>query len=100
MIPVLLALAAAALYLLPLIVPKPPPPDEVALPPLPGAPTPTPAGPPSFVEAVAAYDRLRAFVCPRQYPPDEAARISAALQSLRLALVDPPSRPEVTKEVS
>ncbi len=99
MIPVLLALAAAALYLLPLIVPKPPPPDEVALPPL-GPPTPTPSGPPSFVEAVAAYDRLRAFVSPRQYPPDEAARISAALQALRLALVDPPSRPEITKEVS
>ena len=92
MIPLLLAVAAVALYVLPLIVPKPPPPDDIALPPVPGAPM--PAGPPSFVDAVAAYDRLRAFVGPRQYPPDEAARISAALQTLRLALVDPPSRPE------
>lgn len=94
MIPLILAVAAVALYVLPLIVPKPPPPDDIALPPVPGAPTPTPAGPPSFVDAVAAYDRLRAFVGPRQYPPDEAAMISAALQTLRLALVDPPSRPE------
>jgi len=96
MIPLLLAVAAVALYVLPLMIPKPPPPDEVALPSLGPSVTPPPPGPPSFVEAVAAYDRLRAFVGPRQYPPDEAARICAALQALRLALVDPPSRPEAT----
>ncbi len=94
MIPLVLAIAAVALYVLPLMIPKPPPPDDIALPPVPA--TPTPAGPPSFVDAVAAYDRLRSFVGPRQYPPDEAARISAALQTLRLALVDPPSRPEAS----
>ena len=89
MIPLILAVAAVALYVLPLVMPRPQEPDDIALPPL-GPATPVQSGPPSFVEAVAAYDRLRSFVGPRQYPPDEAARISAALGALRLALVDPP----------
>ncbi len=95
LVPFLLAVAAAAVYLLPLVMPRPQEPDDIALPPL-GPATPAQSGPPSFVEAVAAYDRLRSFVGPRQYPPDEAARISAALQTLRLALVDPPVKPEAT----
>ena len=94
MIPVLLALAAAALYLLPLIVPKPPPPDEVALPPLPGAPTPTPAAP-DFVAAVRAVDGVIAYL--RGTGQYGTAQQSAA-RVLRAAVVEgatPPVPPGV-----
>lgn len=99
MIPVLLALAAAALYLLPLIVPKPPPPDEVALPPLPGTPTPAV---PDFVSAVRAVDVAVAYLVEtEQYG---TAQQSAA-RVLRAAVVEgatPPVPPgvEATREVS
>lgn len=60
MIPVLLAVAAVAIYVLPLVIPKPPPPDEVALPPLPATvPTQTV---PDFVAAVRAVDGVIAYL--------------------------------------
>jgi hypothetical protein len=59
-IPVLLAVAAVALYFLPLIVPKPPPPDDIALPPVPGGPTPAPlpAAGAAFPSAVSSLDAV------------------------------------------
>lgn len=97
MIPVLLAIAAAALYLLPLIVPKPPPPDEVALPPLGPSVTPPPPGP-DFVSAVRAVDGVIAYLRGTgQYgvTQQQAARV------LRAAVVEGATPgPEVTKEVS
>ncbi len=84
MIPILLAIAAAALYFLPLIVPKPPPPDDIALPPVPGAPTPSPAGP-DFVSAVRAVDAVVTYLLEsEQYGPvqQQAARV------LRAAVVE------------
>ena len=101
MIPLLLAVAAVALYVLPLMIPKPPPPDEVALPPLPGAPTPTPAVP-DFVSAVRAVDVAVAYLVEtEQYgtAQQQAARV------LRAAVVEgatPPVPPgvEATREVS
>lgn len=80
MIPILLAIAAAALYFLPLIVPKPPPPDDIALPPVPGAPTPSPAGP-DFVSAVRAVDIAVAYLVEtEQYGAvqQQAARVMRA----------------------
>ena len=82
-VPFLLALAAAALYLLPLIVPKPPPPDEVALPPL-GPSTPPPPGP-DFVSAVRAVDGVIAYL--RGTGQYRAAQVDAA-RVLRAAVVE------------
>jgi hypothetical protein len=83
MIPVLLAIAAAALYLLPLIVPKPPP-DDVALPPLGPAVAAPPAGP-DFVSAVRAMDSVVAYL--RDTGQYRAAQVDAA-RVLRAAVVE------------
>ena len=94
MIPLILAVAAVALYVLPLMIPKPPPPDDIALPPVPGAPTPTPAGP-DFVSAVRAVDVAVAYLVEtEQYG---TAQQSAA-RVLRAAVVEgatPPVPPGV-----
>lgn len=50
---------------------------------------------PGFVEAVAAYDALTEFVGSRKLSPDERARVDAALETLRLALIRPPALPAV-----
>lgn len=93
MIPILLAVAAVALYVLPLIVPKPPPPDDIALPPL-GPPPPAPAAP-DFVSAVKAVDAVVAYLIDsEQYgaAQQQAARV------LRAAVVEgatPPVPPGI-----
>lgn len=50
---------------------------------------------PGFVEAVAAYDALTAFTSSRAYSAEERARVDAALETLRLALIRPPALPAV-----
>jgi len=97
MIPLLLAVAAVAIYVLPLVIPKRPEPDDIALPPL-GPPKPVPAaGASSFVTAVDAYDLLASFVGERRYTPDEAAEVVKALRTLRLALIQPPATPPASE---
>jgi hypothetical protein len=99
-LPLLLAVAAVALYVLPLIVPKAPEPDDIALPPVPGGPTPNPAVcSSSFVAAVDAYDLLAGFIGDRRYAPDEAAEVVKALRTLRLALIQPPATPPASEVV-
>ena len=95
MIPVLLAVAAIALYVLPLIVPKPPPPDDVALPPLPGPTTVPTQAVPDFVAAVRAVDGVIAYL--RGTGQYGAAQQQAA-RVLRAAVVEgatPPVPPGV-----
>jgi hypothetical protein len=84
MISILLAVAAVALYVLPLIVPKPPPPDDIALPPL-GPVKPVPAAGASFPSAVSSLDAVvRYLVAGDRYGAAQAA----AARVLRSAMVD------------
>jgi len=83
MIPLLLAVAAVALYVLPLVMPKPQEPDDIALPPL-GPATPLPSAP-DFVSAVKAVDAVVAYLIDSdQYgaAQQQAARV------LRAAVVE------------
>jgi hypothetical protein len=85
MIPLLLAVAAVALYVLPLIIPKAPEPDGIALPPVPGGPTPNPAVGASFPSAVSSLDAVvRYLVAGDRYGAVQAD----AARVIRAALVD------------
>ena len=85
MISIILAVAAVALYFLPLIVPKPPPPDDIALPPVPGGPAPNPAAGASFSSAVSSLDAVVRYLA----AGDRYGAVQAdAARVLRAALVD------------
>jgi hypothetical protein len=95
MIPILLAVAAVALYFLPLIVPKPPPPDDIALPPVPGGPAPLPASGPSFPSAVSSLDSVVGYLV----AGDRYGAVQAdAARVLRAALVDAATPPALVQE--
>ena len=96
MIPLLLAVAAVALYVLPLFVPKPPPPDDIALPPL-GPPKPQIDEPMrvGFTDAVSCLDLVSGYlVHSGRYnaPQADATRV------LRAALVDAATPPALVQE--
>ena len=96
MIPLLLAVAAVALYVLPLFVPKPPPPDDIALPPLgPAKPQINEVVPIGFTDAVSCLDVVSGYlVHAGRYnaPQADAARV------LRAALVDAATPPALVQE--
>jgi hypothetical protein len=95
MIPILLAVAAVALYVLPLIVPKPPPPDDIALPPVPGGLTPVPAAGASFPSAVSSLDAVVGYLV----AGDRYGAVQAdAARVLRAALVDAATPPALWQE--
>jgi hypothetical protein len=95
MIPLILAVAAVALYVLPLIVPKPPPPDDIALPPVPGGATPVPASGPSFPAAVSSLDSVIGYlVAGDRYGSAQAD----AARVLLAALVDAATPPALVQE--
>ena len=95
MISILLAVAAVALYVLPLIVPKPPPPDDIALPPLGPAKPPGEALPVHFTDAVSCLDVVSGYLV-------EAGRYGAgqadAARVLRAALVDAATPPALVQD--
>ena len=94
-IPVLLAVAAVALYFLPLIIPKAPEPDDIALPPVPGGPVPAPASGPSFPAAVSSLDSVVGYLMAGgryNEPQADAARV------IRAALVDAATPPALVQE--
>jgi hypothetical protein len=94
MIPLILAVAAVALYVLPLIVPKAPEPDDIAMPPL-GPPSPVPAAGASFPSAVSSLNAVTDYLaseCRYGAPQADAARV------LRAALVDAATPPALVQE--
>jgi hypothetical protein len=94
MIPLILAVAAVALYVLPLIVPKAPEPDDIAMPPL-GPPSPLPAAGASFPSAVSSLDAVvRYLVAGDRYGAVQAD----AARVLRAALVDAATPPAMVQE--
>ena len=96
MIPLILAIAAVALYVLPLIVPKPPPPDDIALPPLgPAKPEIDKVTHVGFTDAVSCLDIVCNYLShANRYnaPQADAARV------LRAALVDAATPPVLVQE--
>lgn len=94
MIPLLLAVAAIAIYVLPLFVPKPPPPDDIALPPL-GPPPPPPAAGASFPSAVSSLDAVVGYLV----AGDRYGSVQAdAARVLRAAMVDAATPPALVQE--
>jgi hypothetical protein len=109
MIPLILAVAAVALYFLPLIIPKTPEPDDIAMPPLvrggwyppsdrpppPPPPPPPPAAGASFPSAVSSLDAVvRYLVAGDRYGAVQAD----AARVLRAALVDAATPPALVQE--
>jgi hypothetical protein len=95
MIPIILAVAAVALYVLPLIVPKAPEPDDIALPPVPGGPAPLPAAGASVPSAVSSLDAVVRYLAAGD---SYGAAQADAARVLRAALVDAATPPAMVQE--
>jgi hypothetical protein len=96
MIPLILAVAAIALYVLPLVIPKRPEPDDIALPPL-GPPKPQIDEPMhvGFTDAVSCLDVVSGYLVDAgRYGEPQAA----ATRVLRAALVDAATPPAMVQE--